>query len=107
MWGVPLGGSLTRGPFTIGGSGSAYIYGWCDENWKDGMTREECEKYVARAISLAIARDASSGGVIRLITIHDKGSHRVMLEPIQHPMCGDELPVIRGTGNPNAVEAAA
>ena len=30
IYGIPLGGSLTRVPFTVGGSGSAYIYGWCD-----------------------------------------------------------------------------
>ena len=62
MYGIPLGGSLTRTPFTVGGSGSAYIYGWCDQTWKENMTREEAERWVARAISLAIARDASSGG---------------------------------------------
>ena len=62
VYGIPLGGSLTRTPFTVGGSGSAYIYGWCDHTWNENMKREEAEKWVARAISLAIARDASSGG---------------------------------------------
>jgi 20S proteasome subunit beta 1 len=95
VYGIPLGGSLTRTPFTVGGSGSAYIYGWCDHTWKENMTREEAERWVARAISLAIARDASSGGVIRLVTIHESGSARQMLEPAQHPPCDDELPVIR------------
>ena len=45
--------------------------------------------------ALAIARDASSGGVIRLVTIHEHGSDRQMLEPYQHPACDDELPVLR------------
>jgi 20S proteasome subunit beta 1 len=95
IYGIPLGGSLTRVPFTVGGSGSAYIYGWCDNTWKEDMTREEAEAWVARSISLAIARDASSGGVIRMVTIHESGSARQMLEPHQHPPCESELPVIR------------
>ena len=95
VYGIPLGGSLTRTPFTVGGSGSAYIYGWCDNTFREGMTREEAEAWVTRAISLAIARDASSGGVIRLVTIHEHGSDKKMLEPYQHPACDDELPVIR------------
>ena len=95
MYGIPLGGSMTRSPFTVGGSGSAYIYGWCDNTYREGMTREEAETWMTRAISLAIARDASSGGVIRLVTIHEHGSDRQMIEPYLHPACHDELPVIR------------
>lgn len=28
------------------GSGSTYIYGYCDAKYKDNMTREECEEFV-------------------------------------------------------------
>ena len=69
VYGIPLGGSMQRVPFTVGGSGSAYIYGWCDNTWRENMSRSDAEAWVARAISLAIARDASSGGVVRLVTI--------------------------------------
>lgn len=34
VYGIPLGGTLIKVPFTIGGSGSAYIYGLCDKLWK-------------------------------------------------------------------------
>lgn len=34
-------------PFTTGGSGSTYIYGYVDANFKTGMTKEECLKFVA------------------------------------------------------------
>lgn len=43
---MPLGGSLHRQPFAIGGSGSSYIFGYCDANYKDGMTKEECVEFV-------------------------------------------------------------
>ena len=41
--------------------------------------REECEAFCARAVSLAMARDGSSGGIIRLITITKEGVARRML----------------------------
>lgn len=46
VYNIPLGGSLHQQPFAIGGSGSTYIYGYCDSNYREGMTREECEIFV-------------------------------------------------------------
>ena len=43
----------------------------------------------------AIARDASSGGVIRLVTIDGNGCERRMIQPIEQPPCDDELPQIK------------
>jgi 20S proteasome subunit beta 1 len=34
VYAIPLGGTLVKVPFTIGGSGSAYIYGLCDKLWR-------------------------------------------------------------------------
>jgi 20S proteasome subunit beta 1 len=31
IWGVPLGGTMMQAPYAMGGSGSAYIYGFCDK----------------------------------------------------------------------------
>ena len=45
-----------------GGSGSGYIYGFCDKNWRPGMTEEECKAFVVQSVSHAMARDGSSGG---------------------------------------------
>ncbi|XP_021041598.1 proteasome subunit beta type-9 isoform X1 [Mus caroli] len=80
-----MGGMLIRQPFTIGGSGSSYIYGYVDAAYKPGMTPEECRRFTTNAITLAMNRDGSSGGVIYLVTITAAGvDHRVIL--------GDELP---------------
>ena len=46
VYSVPLGGSLHKKPFTIGGSGSTYIYGYCDSVYKDNMTKEEAIEFV-------------------------------------------------------------
>ena len=35
-----------RQPFTIGGSGSTYLYGYCDANFKEGMSKEQCQEFV-------------------------------------------------------------
>ena len=38
---LSLGGMLLSQPFTIGGSGSTYIYGYADAKYKPVMNREE------------------------------------------------------------------
>lgn len=76
---IALGGACVKQPFSIGGSGSSYIYGFCDANWKPDMTEEEAKNFVAQAVSLAMARDGSSGGVVRLAVINEKGVTKSML----------------------------
>jgi len=85
VWNIPLGGSLHKAPFAIGGSGSSYIYGYCDSHFKAGMTREECEQFVINSLTLAMERDGSSGGVIRLAVIDKNGVERKWVP-------GDKLP---------------
>lgn len=46
VYNVPLGGGLFQQPWAIGGSGSTYIYGFCDSTWHEGMTREETLDFV-------------------------------------------------------------
>jgi len=43
---IPLGGALVQEPYSIGGSGSTYITGYCDSNFKKNMTKDECVKFV-------------------------------------------------------------
>uniref|UniRef100_A0A8C2CC86 Proteasome subunit beta n=1 Tax=Cyprinus carpio TaxID=7962 RepID=A0A8C2CC86_CYPCA len=44
---VPVGGMMTRQPVSVGGSGSSYIYGFVDSNYKPAMSKEECLKFTA------------------------------------------------------------
>lgn len=85
VYSIPLGGALVREPYAIGGSGSSYIYGYCDSHFRPGMSREQCEEFVANALSLAMSRDGSSGGLIRMATITKDGVDRKMIP-------GDRLP---------------
>merc|ERR1711991_51953 len=79
VYSITIGGSLVKLPFALGGSGSIYIYGWVDDNYKEGMTREECLDFVRNALSLAMARDGSSGGVIRTVVLDKDGATRAMV----------------------------
>jgi len=81
----PLGGALVEQDFAIGGSGSTYIYGFCDAYYKPGMNSEQCLEFVRKAVSHAMARDGSSGGVIRTAKIDASGVERKFLP-------GDKLP---------------
>lgn len=73
---IPLGGMCLRQPVTIGGSGSTYIYGYVDATYKPNMAQNACLEFTKNAISLAIQRDGSSGGVVRLASITEAGIER-------------------------------
>ncbi|KAJ8609348.1 hypothetical protein CTAYLR_009304 [Chrysophaeum taylorii] len=73
---IPLGGTCAKVPFAIGGSGSTYIYGHVDHVYRPDMTKAECVDFVKTAVERAMARDGSSGGIIRLVDISAEGVQR-------------------------------
>jgi len=85
VYSIPIGGMCVRQPISIGGSGSTYLYGHCDNTFKKGMSKEECIKFVANAVRLAINRDGGSGGCVRVASIDKDGIHRQVI-------LGNELP---------------
>lgn len=91
VYALPMGGYITNVPFATGGSGSAYIYGFCDKYFKPGMTEEEARTFIVKAVKHAMARDGSSGGCIRLLRIDGTGQKREFLTPNQQPLSFGEL----------------
>ncbi|EST06140.1 Proteasome, subunit alpha/beta [Kalmanozyma brasiliensis GHG001] len=85
VFNIPLGGGVFEQPWAIGGSGSSYIYGYCDATWKAGWGKEKTLEFVKNALALAMRRDGSSGGTIRLVDITEDGVER-------HFVPGDQLP---------------
>lgn len=85
VFNVPLGGGVFEQPWAIGGSGSTYIYGYCDATWKAGWGKHQTIEFVKNALALAMRRDGSSGGTIRLVDITEDGVER-------HFVPGDQLP---------------
>lgn len=73
---IPLGGTCVRQQLAVGGSGSSYIMGFLDATFRVGMTRDEALAFVRAALAHAMARDGSSGGVIRTVVINADGVTR-------------------------------
>ncbi|XP_051519835.1 proteasome subunit beta type-6-A like protein-like isoform X1 [Myxocyprinus asiaticus] len=90
VYSVSLGGMLVSQPFTIGGSGSTYIYGYVDAKYKPGMTREECQTFAVNALALAMGRDNVSGGVAHLAIISEKGVEHVVVPGNKLPKFNDK-----------------
>uniref|UniRef100_K3XZ66 Proteasome endopeptidase complex n=1 Tax=Setaria italica TaxID=4555 RepID=K3XZ66_SETIT len=91
IFSVPLGGTILRQPFAIGGSGSSYLYALMDHEWREGMSEEEAQKFVVKVVSLAMARDGASGGVVRTVTINADGVKRNFYPGDKLPLWHDEL----------------
>lgn len=56
------------------------------------MSREECEAFVRKIVAHAMARDGSSGGCIRTVTINKEGISRVFVPNPEVPLTFGELP---------------
>jgi len=85
VYNIPLGGTCIKMPFAIGGSGSTYIYGLVDSEFQDGLSEENAHTLVKKAVSHAMARDGSSGGIIRTVVVKEGGNTREYVP-------GNELP---------------
>lgn len=85
VYGCPIGGTLSREKWAIDGSGSTYIWGFCEDNYKSNFSRAEAEAWVKEAVALAMASDCSSGGCIRLVTLDKDGAHHTYFR-------GDQVP---------------
>jgi 20S proteasome subunit beta 1 len=67
---------MLKQDIALNGSGSGYIYGYVDSNFKKNMTRQEAKEFLKKCVSLAMYRDNSSGGVIRILDITKDGISR-------------------------------
>jgi len=76
VYNIPLGGACIPMPFALGGSGSTFIYGLVDAEYKENMTKDEALALVKKAVSHAMARDGSSGGIIRTLVATEDGNVR-------------------------------
>ncbi|KAJ3723144.1 20S proteasome subunit [Lentinula raphanica] len=85
VYNIPLGGGLFRQPWAIGGSGSTYVYGYCDATYQEGWGKDETVNFVKNTLALAMSRDGSSGGCIRMCVITKDGVERKFIP-------GDQLP---------------
>lgn len=78
---IPSGGLVTRQSVTASGSGSTFVHSYLDINWKPGMSKEEAIELVKMAVGLAVHRDGSSGGIIRIAILNKNGTERQIITP--------------------------
>jgi 20S proteasome subunit beta 1 len=105
VYSIPSGGSCVKVPFALGGSGSLYIYGFVDSEIQRITTQQQqaadaatmgetpttastggtslyirdidiARSLVKKAVSHAMARDGSSGGIIRTVVVTATGNDR-------------------------------
>jgi len=76
VYNITLGGTWEKSKWTSSGSGSSYIYGYCDEHYRENMTLDETVHFIRQALSLAMNRDGYSGGMCRLAVITKNGVER-------------------------------
>mmetsp|Transcript_95371 Transcript_95371/g.266403 ORF Transcript_95371/g.266403 Transcript_95371/m.266403 type:complete len:242 (-) Transcript_95371:153-878(-) len=85
VYNIPIGGSLIRTGWACDGSGSGYIAGLMDSTYRPGMSKAECVDFVATSVSHAMARDGSSGGMVRMVVVTKDGLEETNIE-------GNKLP---------------
>ncbi|KAF1759701.1 hypothetical protein GCK72_016168 [Caenorhabditis remanei] len=81
VYAIPIGGFVSRQRSTASGSGSTFVQGFLDSQWRPDLTLDECKAIVKQAVGLATFRDGSSGGVVRLAVIDKTGSKFELFRP--------------------------
>ena len=82
VYSIPAGGSCVKVPFALGGSGSLFIYGFVDSEMQritaQGAPLDvaTARALVKKAVAHAMARDGSSGGIIRTVVVTGQGNDR-------------------------------
>ncbi|MHA1637469.1 MAG: proteasome subunit beta [Candidatus Thorarchaeota archaeon] len=73
LYSLDMGGSLIPDEFTATGTGVRTAYGVLERGYKETITVKEAEEVAISAVKAGIARDAQSGGAIRIMTVTKKG----------------------------------
>lgn len=73
IYSINIGGTILEREWVMSGSGSIFLYGHCDKMYRNDMTFEEKFNLVKELVKLAIGRDNSSGGCIRMAVIKKEG----------------------------------
>lgn len=79
VFNIPLGGAMIQHHYAMGGSGSIFLYAWMDKQYRPGMTKDQCLQLVREAVSHALSRDGSSGGVVRTMCLSKDGAEHTTL----------------------------
>ena len=85
VYSISITGLLTKMPFVASGSGSTYIAGLMDAEFRTNISQTEARTLVKRALAHAMARDGGSGGCIRTVVVTEEGNDRDVVPGNQLP----------------------
>ncbi len=83
LFSLDAGGSSIEEKYTSTGSGSPFAYGFLEENYKEGLSKEEAVKLAAKAVSAATKRDVYSGEGIDVWIIDKNGIKKLKKEEVK------------------------
>jgi proteasome beta subunit len=76
----PFGGFDVRDKYYSTGTGSPFVYGVLEAEFKENMITEDAIKLVVKAIKAAIERDIGSGGKRIEVAVIDKNGYKLLSE---------------------------
>ncbi|MFQ6012203.1 MAG: archaeal proteasome endopeptidase complex subunit beta [Thermoplasmata archaeon] len=83
VYSLDLAGGSIPDNYVTTGSGSPYVYGVLEDQYREGMTASEGTDLAIRAITAAMKRDAASGDGINVVRITGEGFDEVSDEEIE------------------------
>ena len=86
VFSLDAAGGAIPDKYTAAGSGSPYVFGVLEDNYKDNMSIEEGVNLAVRAITAAMNRDSASGGMINVAVITKDGFKEIPEEDIKKRM---------------------
>jgi proteasome beta subunit len=72
VYSLDAAGGAIEDKYVTTGSGSPYVYGVLEDNYKDGLSTSDAVDIAIRALNAAMKRDAASGDGIDLAIINKK-----------------------------------
>ena len=77
----PSGSLIEEEGFAVSGSGSTFILGYMDNTYRPNMSEDEGVAFVIKAVRLAMNRDGSSGGFVRIHVLNENGPKDLTIYP--------------------------
>lgn len=72
VYSLDAAGGAIPDKYTSGGSGSPYVFGVLEDQYKDNMTTDEGINLAIRAVTAAMGRDSASGNGVDVAVINEK-----------------------------------
>jgi proteasome beta subunit len=86
IFSLDAAGGAIPDKYTSAGSGSPYVFGVLEDNYKDDITTDEGIDLAIRSITAAMNRDSASGGMINVAVITKEGFKEIPEEDINKRM---------------------